>query len=112
MPSQSFAEDTLDWFIRGFTARDLAEPLLSVDEGSGVAEARELVASRGASVLGIRRNGLAARWITAADVATAADLRGGTEFANAQVVAETTPLSDVICLLNAEERLFVLRSQE
>ncbi|QDU26757.1 hypothetical protein ETAA8_18380 [Anatilimnocola aggregata] len=100
-------EDALDWFIRGFTARDLAEPLLSVDEGAAIATAQQLVVSRSANVLGFRRDGLIAQWITAADLNTILDLHNCAEFASAKVVAADAPLSDVVCLLNSEERLFV-----
>jgi hypothetical protein len=35
----NYSEVALEWFLTGFTARDLAEPLLSVDEGCSQAGA-------------------------------------------------------------------------
>ncbi|WP_425619048.1 hypothetical protein NA78x_002778 [Anatilimnocola sp. NA78] len=101
------AEDMLEWFLRGFTARDLTEPLLSVDETSPIAAAQSVISTSGAHVVGVRRHGLIAGWFSEEELATVNERRCCHPFAEATVVSENSPLSDVVCLLHAQPRLFV-----
>lgn len=98
--------DALEWFLTGFSARDLAEPLLSVDDGCSPAAAREILTTNNADVLGIRQGGRVHGWISQ-DQLVAGDLLTSQPFDAAALVTDATPLSDVVCALNTHPRLFV-----
>lgn len=61
-------EASLEWFLNGFTARDLAEPLPSLDEDASCDLARRTMAESRNGVLGIRRLGRVIGWIDRADL--------------------------------------------
>jgi hypothetical protein len=97
-------EDALEWFLTGFSARDLAEPLHSVDEGSPGAAA--VFETNRIDVLGVRKQGKVDGWISRNQLSTAG-LTSYQPFDPATLVADSAPLSEVVCSLNTHPRLFV-----
>jgi hypothetical protein len=101
------SDHTLEWFLSGFTAADLAEPLLSVDDDAPVSAALQVLARDLNGVIGVRRQGSMRGWYAQEDLAQAADLRGGQPFEATTVISETASLNEVVCLLKVHVRLFV-----
>jgi hypothetical protein len=98
--------DALEWFLTGFSARDLAEPLLSVDAGASRDAALAIFQTNNVDVLGVRTGGMIRGWIGKEDLleAEVTALHG---FDPATLVADSSPLNEVVCLLNTHERLYV-----
>lgn len=108
--STGFTPDSvaaLDWFLTGYSARDLAEPLLSLDEGCTVETARQVLSLNRAEVLGIRSGGVMRGWVDADRLKEQFGVVLSQPFDPATVVADATPLNEVVCLLHAQPRLFV-----
>lgn len=99
--------DALEWFLSGFSARDLAEPLLSVDEGSAGEAARATLRENRADVIGVRRNGRICGWLDQNALAGQTEVVSFQSLDPVTVVADSTPLNEVICLLNLHSRLLV-----
>lgn len=95
-------------FSQSLSVVDLAEPLLSVDENQPAAFAAEILKMRNAKLLGVRRAGLVAGWVQAADLNG-----GGTigecakEFRPEELLEASTGLAEVLGLLDAGEHVFV-----
>ncbi len=102
-----YSEDALAWFLTGFTARDLAEPLLSVDEGSCSAAAEEIFATSRVDVLAVRKEGKTIGWLCQDELKSSNSVNSFHPFDRETLVADSAPMSDVVCLLNAHPRLFV-----
>src|SRR5690349_15598420 len=107
--SMSHAEeqgDALEWILTGFSARDVAEPLLSVDAGSSRDAALAIFQANNVDVLGVRTGGTIRGWIGKEDL-QAAEVTTLHSFDPVTLVADTSSLNEVVCLLNKHERLYV-----
>jgi hypothetical protein len=97
----------LEWFLKGFTARDIADPLLSFDECSGIDEARRVVETTDADVLGVRRSGVVHRWISTKALSSNETDPIQREFTRGNVIQPYASLNEVTLSLRKEEFLFV-----
>ena len=97
----------LELFREGFSVMDLAEPLLSLDETASRAEARELLAREDVPLLGVRRGGRAAGYVTTEDLAGEGDLSSFRPFSPEELLDETASLSEVMELLSDRATAFV-----
>src|SRR5215207_1618706 len=57
-------------FAQNFSAAELAEPLLSLDQDQPASAAAELMRRRNVTVLGVRRDGLVVGWIAQNELET------------------------------------------
>lgn len=99
--------DALEWFLTGFSARDLAEPLLSVDEGSSGDVAREILRANNAAVIGVRVGGTVRGWLDQEQQQPGAAVAAFRPFEPATLIADSAPLNEVVCLLKQHSILFV-----
>lgn len=94
-------------FSQGLCAVDLAEPLLSLDDNQPAEVGATLLRMRKAGVLGVRRAGLVAGWVSLGDLA------GGTlgehlrEFRRDEILDESASLAAVLGALAAVDQVFV-----
>jgi hypothetical protein len=102
------SDDLLAWFLTGFSARNLAEPLLSVVEGASVAAANAIFQGAGIDVIGVRSAGFVVGWISRDQPwPDDAKVPPVNSFDPSVLVADSAPLNEVICSLRAQPRLFV-----
>ncbi len=94
-------------FTEGFSAGDIAEPLVSFDATAPTDDAVEVMDRHGFEVVGVRRNGLIAGYVRREDL-------NGTDcgehlrsFDDARVVAESACLPTLVGLLSESSRVFV-----
>ena len=92
-------------FTEGFTARDIAEPLLSVDATMPADELRQWMQQRGLRVVGVRREGHVVGFVECDEVPGASCSETIRPFDSP--VADTTPLPDVVLRLSTIPYLFV-----
>jgi len=86
---------------------DLVEPLASLDENQPVALGAQLMRTRNASVLGVRRAGLVQGWIEAGDLARGTLGENLREFRREEVLDESASLDIVLGAFAAMERVFI-----
>lgn len=102
------ADDTLEWFLRGFTAADLAEALLSVDDDAEVSAAMAVLDADTNRVIGVRQQGSIRGWLSREEITNNSSVRHACRpFDPATVISEAASLNEVVCLLNSHVRLFV-----
>jgi hypothetical protein len=94
-------------FSRSLSAVDLAEPLASLDDNQPVARAVELMCRRNVSVLGVRRAGLVAGWVTSGDLASGTLGEHAREFRREEVLDESASLDVVLGALATAEQVFI-----
>ena len=94
-------------FMEDFTARDIAESLLSLDGGSPAAEALELMHDRDVRAVGVRVEGEIAGFLTREDPAEGSCRDGMHPFDTSTVLAESTPLQEVFEALDTSAICFV-----
>jgi hypothetical protein len=99
-------------FLEGFTAADVAEPLVSFDAERPAAEVRRVLEARGFDLVGVRRDGLVRGY------AVREELRSGAcgdhlhPFGPDDLVASTASLQEVIRSLDVNLRCFVTQLDE
>ena len=99
----------VDVFTHAFTAKDLAEPLLSLDMNLSLQQAQEIMNRQSLGVIGLRENGEVCGYIRYSD----AILRQGTcrehvrRFRTGQIIRDDTSLSELIEVLTRQEHVFV-----
>jgi hypothetical protein len=94
-------------FAEGFSAQDIAEPLVSFDASTPMAEALKLMNDQDFDVVGVRQQGLAVGYLereNASDGACGERLRA---FDESSVISDSTALADVVLGLAHSPRLFV-----
>jgi hypothetical protein len=98
--------ETLNLFVRSFAARDLAVPLPSCDDGTSVDSLREVMDAQRCEIVGIRRRGVLAGWVSreCLDEASSISVQA---FDSAILVSDTATLNDVIERLNRQPCVFV-----
>jgi hypothetical protein len=92
-------------FTEGFHARDIAEPLLSVDATMPAGEARQWMQQRGLRLVGVRRDGQVVGFVEIDDLREATC--GETLRSFDAPIADTTPLPEVVLRLTETPQLFV-----
>lgn len=99
--------DTQKAFLRGIVARDIAEPLPSFDATTPSVSVREIMEAQGFEVAGIRVAGLVAGYVTCAQLDAGSAGDHAQPFAQAEVVADSALLGDVLAALNRAPVVFV-----
>lgn len=94
-------------FMEDFTARDIAEPLLSLDGDNSVADALDLMNDRDIRAVGVRDAGEVAGFLTREDSTEGSCRDGMHSFETATVLAEATPLREVFEALDTSPICFV-----
>jgi hypothetical protein len=94
-------------FTEGFAARDVAEPLVSFDASTSAAEALSRMQSEDFDVVGVRRNGLVVGYAERNGLAGGACGEHLELFDDMSVIADITPLADMVLKLDRSPRLFV-----
>ena len=108
MPRNSSPLDRLHRLFReSFAARDIAEPLLSLDETTPAPVAKRFMGERRFRVLGIRRDGLVAGFVERADVGEGTCGESLRLFDESQIVLDSTPLHELVTRLQEHSHLFV-----
>jgi hypothetical protein len=103
----SGSENSLHLFLNGFTTRDLAEPLASFDETAPWTTIRAAMEAQHLEVVGIRRAGLMAGWLTLEDAANDREPNCCRTFDADSVIVDTASLNEVVQGLNVFSCLFV-----
>ena len=94
-------------FTEGFTARDIAEPLISLDAGTPASEALQLMQARDFDVLGVRRNGLVAGFLERVKLGEGTCGQHLQTFDDAVVLSDAVSLADAVVVLVQTPRLFI-----
>jgi hypothetical protein len=99
-------DNSLELFLRGFAARDVAQPLASFDDTTSSSAIVIAVDAHGFEVIGIRQSGTLAAWLDADDVRSSEHpiLR---QFDPGTVLSDTAPLNDVVQSLRLAPHVFV-----
>jgi hypothetical protein len=94
-------------FTEGFTAVDIAEPLISFDAERDASETRQFMLDNGLSVVGIRREGIVAGYVETEYLtdATCGDAMHG--FDPDEVMSEQASYRDVITCLDKSTYCFI-----
>lgn len=103
----SGSENALHLFLNGFSARDLADPLPSFDDTTPLTTIRAAMKAQELEVVGVRRAGVIAGWLTRDDAASNREPLGGRPFESASVIADSASLNEVVQGLNVFPCLFV-----
>ena len=97
----------LRFFIRSFSAQDIAEPLLSFDEACSVDEVRDSLAASSATVAGVRRRGVVSGYVRIDAPGNGVCKDICQEFRRGQVIPGEASFTDVIEVLTRHEQCFV-----
>jgi hypothetical protein len=92
-------------FTEGFTARDIAEPLVSFDAATAASEVLDLMKQRNFDVVGVRREGLVVGYVEREHLC--GSLCGEQFHAIDAPISDPAPLADVVLGLAGSKRLFV-----
>lgn len=103
----SDSNDRMSLFLNGFSARDLAEALASFDESTSFTSIREAMNARHLNLVGVRRSGLVAGWLSRTDLESERQVADFRAFNAESVVSEDASLNEVVTRLQAESCLFV-----
>ena len=93
-------------FTEVFSARDIAEPLVSFDAAISSEQLTTLVQQQTFEVIGVRRDGLVVGYAKCDSAANETELPVS-NFEEAQLIRDSAPLSEVVIRLQSEPRLFV-----
>jgi hypothetical protein len=99
--------DTLELFLSGFKARDLAEPLPSFDDSAALRTVRDAMHALQVEVCGVRKSGIVCGWASRDDVAKGTKSLVGRPFEESSVISDTTSLTNVVQGLKEALYLFV-----
>lgn len=94
-------------FSEGFSVRDIAEPLVSFDASTSVAEALSVMNARDFDVAGVRRDGLVVGCLDREHLGDGTCGEHLQLFDQLSVIPDAAPLADVVLGLNRSPRLFV-----
>lgn len=105
--SQSDYYDVHRVFLRSFSVRDIAEPLLSFDATTPAAAAKAAMSLRGREVAGVRRDGLVCGYLIRQQLGDGACGDYTLPFDDAPVLEDNAPLMEVIRALQHAPIAFV-----
>jgi len=94
-------------FMRGLTARDIAEPLPSFDATTPAPDARSSMRAAGAAVAGVRQAGFVTAFLEFQDLGDGQCGDYARPFDESTVIADLAPLTEVVLKLDRFPRLFV-----
>lgn len=94
-------------FSQSLSAVDLAEPLRSLDETQPAEAARVLLQTHDLSVLGVRRAGAIAGWLSAGDLTGGTLVECAREFRREEVLGENASLDAVLGALGQADHVFL-----
>jgi len=94
-------------FCEGFTALDVAEPLMSFDRGTAAVEARDLMIERGAIIAGVREDGFVTGYMEIPDLDRGTCGNAIQPIEDGSIVPQTASLRDVIAVLAGHPYCFV-----
>ncbi|NQU23285.1 MAG: hypothetical protein HQ567_18555 [Candidatus Nealsonbacteria bacterium] len=94
-------------FTENFSVADVAEPLVSFDAATGVADVRQLMDERGYEVVGVREQGLVTGYVNKEELDDGACGDAMRRFEEGEVLAESVCLPTLVGLLNTAPRVFV-----
>ena len=95
-------------FQQGFSVYDIAEPLVSFDEGFDPAKLAQLMQAQGLEVVGIRQAGRVAGYLRCDQIGTGEEPESQVQtFAEDLVVSDSTSFAELIPRLVDHRRLFV-----
>jgi hypothetical protein len=94
-------------FQQSFTARDIAEPLVSFDEDASSDVVKAFMDKRGFETVGLRHEGVVAGYALRTSLAGGACADHRLDFAGSQRIVDSTPLSEIVLRLKDQPRLFV-----
>lgn len=103
----SSAERSLELFVSGFAARDIAEPLASFDETTPLPTIRAAMEGQQLRVAALRRGGFISGWLTLDDAANEQKPPLFRPLEPSLVVSDTASLSEVVRRLDRTPCLFV-----
>lgn len=103
----SDSESALNLFLRSFSAADLADSLPSFDESTNRESILAAMDSQRLDVVGVRRNGHIATWLTRHDLASCEEGHSERSFTADSLIESTTGLHDVVTALSNSPQLFV-----
>jgi len=95
------------FFKTGFTAADIAEPLVSWDASTSAVDTRRQMQALDFDVAGIRIAGSVSGWCRREDLGEGECIGHLRSFFESAVVSSVAPLSDVIARLGCTPRIFV-----
>ena len=101
------SERLLNMFHEGFNVVDLAQPLLSLDEGADIEEARKLLKREGVPVLGVRQAGRVAGYLLPMDIKNSASLKEFNKFDEQQLLDDTSNIEDLFLPISNHKFVFV-----
>jgi hypothetical protein len=107
MPTLNGADGSLQLFLSGFAARDIAESLASFDETTSADSIRAAMQAQRLDVAGIRKSGAVAGWVVPDDLVEHQESVHFRPFDAASVLADTASLNEVVQGLDAASHLFV-----
>lgn len=94
-------------FSEGFSARDIAEPLVSFDASTSAAEVLRAMEAHDFDVVGVRHSGLVAGYAERGKLGEGACGQCLVPFDEATVISDAASLADVVLRLDQSPRLFV-----
>ncbi len=105
--SQSEYYDVHRVFLRSFTVRDIAEPLLSFDATTPAADAKTAMTARGSQVAGLRRDGSVKGYIDRDNLGEGVCGDYARTFDTAPVLGDNAPIIEAIRALQDQPVAFV-----
>jgi predicted transcriptional regulator len=94
-------------FSESLSASDLVEPMVSLDENQSTSMGLELMRARELAVLGVRRAGLVAGWVSLEDLTDGTLGEHMREFSPESVLDEDVGLDVVLVAFGKGERVFI-----
>lgn len=106
-PLDARTDATLKVFTRAFSARDIAEPLLSFDTTKNAREARNILAKAGQHVAGVRDDGTMKGFVGLTDLKDGVVGSYLRQFLPGQILDSQSSLSDVVSVLTRHAFCFL-----
>ena len=94
-------------FAEGFSARDIAEPLVSFDGSTSTAETLKLMTDQDFDVVGLRQQGLVVGYLERENFGDGSCGQQLHAFDDSTLISDSAPLADVVLGLARSSRLFV-----
>ncbi len=94
-------------FVEGFSVRDIASPLLSMDSQTPAADVAAMMHDGTFEVMGVRENGLIQGYVDRSNLADGCCGDVMARFQREQVLTDSASLSDVVMGLSDAPRLFI-----
>jgi hypothetical protein len=102
-------QNIVDIFAHAFTARDIAEPLRSLDMNTPLEEAHDIMSGQSLGVMGLREHGEICGYIRHADISveTGTCRQHVRRFRPGQILGDDSSMSELIQVLTRHEYAFI-----